>query len=113
LQKEQTMRKYPFYFLAVPTFCFVSTCLTGVAGLAVVVLSAAGSGGLAFSYYEAMNFPLISIAAPIAGMFLLAISAPVLLRRRKATVKTAVAESVARPAAVSALEGTEASAKAA
>jgi hypothetical protein len=108
------MQKSSFPLLTILALCFVIACLTSAANVLVVVLGAADIGrGMPFTYYEQLNFSLISIAVPIAGMLLLTISAPVLLRQRETTTATAVTESVAQPEAAQELEPVEAYPKAA
>lgn len=108
------MRKSPFFLFTILSLCFVLACMTSVASLLVVVLGAVNIGGeVAWSYYEGLSFGLVSIALPLVGALLLAISAPVLLRQRKDVVVTAVTESVAKPAAGPAFEPTGAYLKAA
>lgn len=84
------MRKSPFFLFTILALCFVLTCLTGAASVLVIALGAADTGGaVAFSYYEGLNFGLLSIAMPLIGMLLLALSAPALLRRGETTEVTA------------------------
>lgn len=109
------MKQSPFFLLTILTLCFVLACLTSVASVSVVALGAVGIGGeVAFGYYEGLNFSTISIAVPVAGMLLLALTAPVLLRRRETATATIIPASVVQEAEeVRALDLTEAYPKAA
>lgn len=108
------MKKSPFFLFAILALCFVGAIVTGAASVLVISLRTAQIGGaLPFFYLEHMNFPALSIALPVVGMLLLALSAPVLLRRREAAEATAVTESVAAPEPAPTLELAEAYAEAA
>jgi hypothetical protein len=66
------MKNYTMFSLPIALACLIGACGIGFLSLAIIVANSLVPGlVLPYSYYQALNFPVLSVLLPVVGMSML------------------------------------------
>ena len=92
------MKKIANSLILLAALVLFGTCLVGVFGLLVVLMTSVGfADGVPLYYYQRLNIAVISVALPAVGMILFAVILLGLTRKPAEAAKPAVIEGAINP----------------